>query len=129
MVLHDNASTQAHFGRSGLNMLSYDPRDEGQVYLFDVSGRQSAQEQLMNDIPRLVRDQGDAIGIEAFYEGIYNVTPAHRDDIHKAIAENTDLEVLTPGGGTRRKPNTISVGDTLRLKAQPSFFPMFFNEK
>ena len=24
-ILHDNASLQAHFGRSGLNMLSFDP--------------------------------------------------------------------------------------------------------
>jgi len=126
MVLHDNASAQAHFGRSGLNMLSYDPREEeGQPYLFDTSGRDKAREQLMNDIPRLVTDQGDAIGVEVFYEGIYNITPAHRDDIHTAIGENPDLEVITPGGGKRQKSNTISAGDTLKLKTQKSFFPMF----
>ena len=126
MVLHDNATAQAHFGRSGLNMLSYDPRDdEGQPYLFDASGRDKAREQLMNDIPRLVTEQGDAIGVEAFYEGIYNITPAHRDDIHKAIGDNPDLEVFTPSGGKRQKANTISAGDTLKLKTQTSFFPMF----
>ncbi|MEM7302427.1 MAG: three-Cys-motif partner protein TcmP [Pseudomonadota bacterium] len=126
MVLHDNASAQAHFGRSGLNMLSYDPRDdEGQAYLFDTSGRQNARDQLMHDIPRLVTDHGDAIGVEAFYEGIYNLTPAHRDDIHTAIGENPDLEVYTPAGGKRQKSTTISARDTLRLKSQKSFFPMF----
>ena len=126
MVLHDNATAQAHFGRSGLNMLSYDPRDdEGQPYLFDASGRDKAREQLMNDIPRLVSEQGDAIGVEAFYEGIYNITPAHRDDIHKAIGDNPDLEVFTPGGGKRQKATTISAADTLKLKTQKSFFPMF----
>ena len=126
MVLHDNATAQAHFGRPGLNMLSYDPRDdEGQAYLFDTTGRNDAREQLMNDIPKLVMDQGDAIGVEAFYESIYNITPAHRDDIHKAIGDNPDLEVITPGGGKRQKANTISVGDTLKLKTQKSFFPMF----
>lgn len=128
MVLHDNASAQAHFGRSGLNMLSYDPRDnEAQPYLFDTSGRAKARDQLMSDIPRLVRDQGDAIGLETFYESIYNLTPSHRDDIHTAIGENTDLEVITPGGGKRQKSSTISAGDTLRLKTQRSFFPMFLS--
>lgn len=126
MVLHDNATAQAHFGRSGLNMLSYDPRDdEGQLYLFDTSGRNRAHEQLMNDIPRFVSDQGGAIGIEAFYDSIYNITPAHADYIHNAIGDNPDLEVLTPGGGKRQKSNTISAGDTLKLKTQKSFFPMF----
>ena len=126
IVLHDNATAQAHFGRSGLNMLSYDPRDDkGQAYLFDISDRQNARDQLMNDIPRLVTDQGDAIGVEAFYEGIYNLTPAHRDDIHTAIGNNPDLEVFTPSGGKRQKWTTISAGDTLKLKSQKSFFPMF----
>ena len=126
MVLHHNATAQAHFGRSGLNMLSYDPRDdEGQAYLFDMSGRSTAREQLMYDIPRLVTDQGDAIGVEAFYEEIYNLTPAHRDDIHTAICNNTDLEVFTPSGGKRQKSTTISAGDMLKLKSQKSFFPLF----
>ena len=122
IVLHDNASAQAHFGRSGLNMLSYDPRDdEGQAYLFDTSGRQNARDQLMYDIPRLVTDQGDAIGVEAFYERIYNLTPAHRDDIHTAIDNNPDLEVITPFRGKRQKSTTISARDTLKLKRQKSF--------
>src|SRR3546814_15689587 len=30
-ILHDNASLQAHFGSSGLNMLSYDPRHDGML--------------------------------------------------------------------------------------------------
>lgn len=128
IVLHNNATSQAHFGRSGLNMLSYDPREnEGQPYLFDATGRQTALEQLMTDIPRLVSDQGDAIGVEAFYEGIYNLTPAHRDEIHTAIGDNPDLEVFTPSGGKRQKPNTISAGDTLKLNVQKSFFPIFLS--
>jgi len=107
-------------------MLSYDPRDdEGQVYLFDTSGRTKAREQLTYDIPRLVTDQGDAIGVEAFYEGIYNPTPAHRDDIHLATCKNPDLEVFTPSGGKRQKSTTNSAGDSLKLKSEKSFFPLF----
>lgn len=125
-VLHDNSSMQAHFGRSGLNMLSYDPRHEnGSLYLFDFSGRQQAIGQLLEDIPRLVAESGDVLEMTEFYESIYNATPAHADDVHRAIIDNPDIEVLTPAGGERRKANTIVAGDVLRLKDQKSFFPLF----
>jgi len=125
-VLHQNSSAQAHFGRSGLNMLSYNPNDDGgALYLFDVSGRETARTQLLTDIPRLISESGDVIGVGDFYEGIYNATPAHTDDIHRAIIENPDIEVITPAGGERRSANTIGVGDVLKLKRQKSFFPMF----
>jgi three-Cys-motif partner protein len=127
-ILHDNASLQAHFGRSGLNMLSYDPRhDEGMLYLFDDDGRASAKTQLLGDIPRLVTEAGDAMSVTEFYESIYNVTPAHADDVHAAIIENPDIEVITPAGGERRKANTIGINDIIKVKTQRSFFPMFLN--
>ena len=125
-ILHENASLQAHFGRSGLNMLSYDPRHEnGMLYLFDDEGRDAAKNQLLSDIPRLLTESGDAMPVKEFYESIYNITPAHTDDIHAAIIDNPDLEIITPAGGERRKANTISVDDTITLKRQASFFPMF----
>lgn len=125
-VLHQNSTAQAHFGRSGLNMLSYDPsHDEGALYLFDLSGREAARTQLLADIPRLISESGDVIGVGDFYEGIYNATPAHTDDVHRAIIENPDIAVITPGGGERRSANAIGVGDVLKLKRQRSFFPMF----
>jgi three-Cys-motif partner protein len=125
-ILHQNSSMQAHFGRSGLNMLSFDPTDDANaLYLFDISGRIEAKKQLTEDIPRLVTEFGDAIGVGEFYGSIYNMTPAHMDDVHAAIIENPDLEVLTASGGERRKANTIGAGDTLRMKRQRSFFPIF----
>ncbi|HYW15543.1 MAG TPA: three-Cys-motif partner protein TcmP [Allosphingosinicella sp.] len=125
-VLHQNSTAQAHFGRSGLNMLSYDPsHEDGSLYLFDISGREAARTQLLSDIPRLISESGDVIGVGDFYEGIYNATPAHTDDVHRAIIENPDIEVITPAGGERRSVNTIGVGDVLKLKRQKSFFPMF----
>ena len=127
-ILHDNASLQAHFGRSGLNMLSYDPRhDEGMLYLFDDNGRASAKNQLLGDIPRLVTESGYAVSVMDFYESIYNITPAHADDVHAAIIENPDLEVITPAGGERRKANTIGVNDVIKVKTQRSYFPMFLS--
>jgi hypothetical protein len=125
-ILHANSTMQAHYGRSGLNMLSYDlTHENGSLYLFDVSGRNLALSQLMEDIPRLVSEFGDAIHVGGFYENIYNTTPAHMDDIHMAIMKNDDLEVITENGGQRRRSNTIAVGDIIRLKSQRTLFPMF----
>jgi hypothetical protein len=126
-VLHGNGS-QAHFGRSGLDMLAYDPaKDEGTLYLFERSDRTKAKEQLIDDIPRLVAESGDAMHVAEFYEAAYNATPAHADDIHAAMIESDELEIFTESGGQRRKANTIVVGDTIKLKSQRSF--AFFGQE
>jgi hypothetical protein len=126
-ILHQNNSMQAHFGRPGLHMLSYDPSHEGALYLFDVSGRESARQQLLEDIPRLVTEFGDVVDVGQFYSSIYNMTPAHMDDVHSAMIENPDLEVITEKGGERRKSGTIEGTDTLRMKRQRTFFPIFLD--
>ncbi|MEQ9346722.1 MAG: three-Cys-motif partner protein TcmP [Thalassospira sp.] len=129
-ILHDNAGQQAHCGRHGLNMLSYDPRhDDQMLYLFDQQARDSAKQQLIGDIANLVTNVGGAMSVGNFYEVIYNDTPAHTDDIHSAIIENPDLEVLTTSGGERRKPNTIKVDDVIKRKSQMTFFPLFDRSK
>ncbi|MHA6159518.1 three-Cys-motif partner protein TcmP [Pseudomonas sichuanensis] len=123
-ILHDNSSSQAHFGRSGLNMLSYDPAEDGSLYLFGESDRENARNELLEDIPRIISESGDAVSVSDFYASIYNETPAHTDDVHAAIIQSPEIEVITPGGGTRRKPNTITVNDTLKFKSQRTFFHM-----
>jgi three-Cys-motif partner protein len=127
-VLHRNSSVQAHFGRSGLDMLAYDPtHDDYDLYLFDDPGRERSRVQLLDDIPRLISESGDAIGVGDFYAAVYNITPAHSDDVHAALIESPDMEVITPAGGERRKADTIAIGDTIKLKRQRSFFPMFLS--
>ncbi|WP_174022008.1 three-Cys-motif partner protein TcmP (plasmid) [Agrobacterium fabrum] len=127
-VLHRNSTTQAHFGRSGLRMLSYNVSDPSTgLYLFEEADRGRARDQLHDDIPRLVNEYGDAIRVGDFYRGVYNMTPAHADDIHASVMMNTDLEVITEAGGARRATNTITPNDVLRLKPQRSFFPMFLD--
>jgi len=106
-------------------MLAYDPaHDTGNLFLFDESGRQRSRSQLLDDIPRFISGRGGAISVQDFYASVYNITPAHSDDVHAAIMESPDLEVITPSGRERQKANTIVVGDTIRLKRQRSF-PMF----
>lgn len=124
-VLHTNSMEQAHFGRSGLKMLSYNPRHEGQLYLFDENARESAKKELYDDIPKLVAESGDAMAMEDFYRAAYSETPAHSNDIHEMIMENPDVEVITESSGERRKANTIKAADTLKLKSQKSMFSMF----
>ncbi len=128
-ILHDNSTSQAHFGRSGLNMLAYNPAEEGALYLFDSESRELAIKQLHEDIPNQVSEHGDSISVDEFYLGVYKETAAHSGDIHKVIIDNDDLEVLTPAGGERRTTHTIKTSDILRLKRQRSFFPMFPKEK
>src|SRR3546814_7831945 len=55
-LLHANSSEQAHYGRAGLHMLSYDPRHEdGSLYLFDPSGRESRSEEHTSELQSLMR--------------------------------------------------------------------------
>jgi len=124
-ILHQNGESQAHFGRSGLNMLSYDPQDEGKLYLFNSDSRELAKEALYDDIPRFVAESGDTLSMNDFYTAAYSETPAHSDDIHEMIIENPDMEVITESGGQRKQANTIKAGDTLKLKSQKSMFFMF----
>ena len=124
-VLHDNSSYQAHFGRSGLNMLSYNPHDEsGFLYLFDKSAREKAREQLLEDIPRFISGAGDALLVGDFYEQVYNDTPAHADDIKMAMIESPEIEVRSEVGKLRRRPHHITPTDILRFSPQGHFFDM-----
>ncbi len=51
------------------------------------------------------------------------------DDIHAAMIENPDLEIVTETGGERQKPTTIRPSDTLRMKRQRTMFPIFLGPK
>jgi len=129
-VLHENSSYQAHYGRSGLNMLSYNPRDEsGFLYLFDKPARARALEQLVEDIPRFISGAGDAMLVGDFYEQIYNETPAHADDIKAAMIQSPEIEVVSESGRPRRKPHQIAPADVLKFSPQGHFFDMMGKAK
>lgn len=122
-ILHMDGSTQGHFGRSGLKMLAYQPGDyTGQIYLFDEDARRRALEELYDDIPRFIVEEGDAMSVGRFYEAAYSETPAHSDDIHRSMIANPDIEILTPNGGARRQAKEIRPTDIIKLKPQKSFY-------
>ncbi len=87
-------------------MLTYDPAHETGHCTVRPCGtrRQLERAQLLDDVPALHRGTGDAVGVGDFYETIYNATPAHKDDNHRAIIDNPDIAVITPAGGERRAP-------------------------
>lgn len=103
-------------------MLSYDPAKEGQLYLFDDTARKHAFEQLCDDIPRLVLETGDTMEVGDFYDAAYNTTPAHADDINRALIESEDIEIFTEAGGERRTPNNIAANDIIKVKRQLRLF-------
>lgn len=127
-VLHDNSSHQAHFGRAGLNMLSYNPEHEqARQYLFDDEARKQSRDQLSEQIAKMIREGRGVIRMNKFYEKAYNETPAHSDDIHSAIIDNPDLKITTPKGRPRTKINRISLQDTIKYTRPPMFD--VFNKK
>ena len=128
-ILHKNSKSQAHFGRHGLTMLSYDPREEGSLYLFDEESRELARNALYDDIPRLVSESGDTLLMSEFYSAAYSETAAHSDDIHKMIISNPDIEIITQNGGTRKQHNTIRPEDTIKLSKQMVLFSSLFPTK
>ena len=122
-ILHkDNGHMQVHFGHSGLNMFSGDPRDEDQAYFFGKQDQENSIYALHNDIPKMIALYDNAMNVEKFYERIYNETPAHSDDINNVLIKNDALEVITKNGGSRREAKGIESTDTVKLKKQRSFF-------
>lgn len=125
-ILHANANAQAHFGRSGLEMLAYDPSKEGLIYLFGAEDRKRAKAQLLEDVPRAIESFGDAVSVADFYRQIYRQTAAHSHDIRASIFESPDIEIISESGGTRLKAHTIRPEDVLRLSNQRSMFSVIW---
>jgi len=122
-ILHRKKNSQAHVGRSGLQMLRYTSIEETSLYLFDGPSRQGAREELLTDVPRFISDcTSDAsLSVGDFFDQTYNQTPAHSDDLNNALIKSPDIEVLTAAGGKRRKPQMIKRTDTIRLTPQRTF--------
>lgn len=120
-LLHENAGLQGHFGRPGLNMLTYDPRTEGQYYLFAEEDRKKAREALYYDVANIVSEFGNAVPVSEFIRSVSNETPCHSHDLGQAMIDNPDISVVTENGRERRSHKGIRPTDTLILKPQRSF--------
>jgi len=122
-ILHRKKNSQAHVGRSGLQMLRYNTIEETSLYLFDANSRKGAREELLTDIPRFLLDctPEASLSVADFFDQTYNQTPAHSDDLNAALIKSPDVEILTSTGGKRRKAQMIKRSDTIRLAPQKTF--------
>lgn len=121
-VLHNNSNYQAHFGRSGLNMLAYeDGRHSTGLFLFDDLSREASVKELQEDIPRFISHVGNAMNVGEFRHKIYNITPAHSDDIDQTIIEHPEVNFYSEAGNKRRRKESIKDSDTIVLESQLYF--------
>lgn len=122
-ILHRKKNSQAHVGRSGLQMLRYSSVEETSLYLFDQESRENARDQLLGDVPQFLTDsvKDQTLSVEDFYERTYNQTPAHSDDVNSALINSHEIEVVTSHGGKRRKAQMIRKSDFIRLAPQRTF--------
>lgn len=126
-ILHEASSSQAHFGRSGLNMLSFNQTEQDSfLYTFDSAASEQTKQQLFTDIPRFLSHYGDSIPLLDFFNDIYNQTPASSNIIKQSLIDIPDIEIIKEDGGIRRRAKSINTkSDFIKLKDQRSFFPLF----
>ena len=129
-VLHDNADHQAHFGRSGLRMLSNKLIDGvSQLHLFGSYTRNISFEELTYDIPWHIDKNHGEMTVLDFYRSAYNQTIAHSEDIDRAMINSSEVDIVTPKGNSRRSVKQISSSDIVRMKCQRSFYFMHQNRR
>lgn len=120
-LLYKVPGVQGHVGRSGLQMLEYDADFSDTEYLFREVDRDRALEQLIHDIPSSVAEFGSGVSVDEFVKSICNETPAHSEDILKALVENPELRVITDKGKPRRSIGGVKSTDHLEIELQRSF--------
>ena len=123
-VLHENSHMQAHYGRSGLNMLVHNPNDDQSLFeiLFDRTARDLSVDQLRDDVVKNVYNHKGEVMMKVFTSEAYRQTIAHSDDIDKVIFESPELEVFTCNGGARRTQNNFEPTDIIKMKPMAKYF-------
>ncbi len=120
-LLHDVPGVQGHVGRSGLQMLQYDPSYSNSEYLFRETDRKDALDQLLTDVPRAVAEFGHVVSVDEFRRSIFNQTPAHSKDLDTAVMDSSEVKVLTDKGNPRRSIDRVKGTDRIVTEQQRSF--------
>ena len=123
--LHWTENTSfAHYGRSGLQMLGYDPGEDFRLtrqaalpmFCFDDTARSSTQESLMNELPERLHGYGKQGGIPFFelFASLTNESPA-TSDIFQSVVSNLAKEGMIEiinyrtGRGKEGIPNNLDI--------------------
>lgn len=104
---------------------TYDPAVTGQAFLFDAGARKLTISRLMEDIPRWLHPRASGVTFERFFAENVNGTAASSDILKEAIVklvEASEVEVLGPEGGKRRRQDQVGDSDVLRPVRQMGLF-------
>lgn len=107
----------AHYGRSGLCMLGFDPRliQAPRSFFFDDRARVETREALCEDLPRRLRANRSAMPFRAFFASITNETPATSLLVKEVLLElerNGEVGICHPDGSPS-SPRTLIQDDAL----------------
>lgn len=128
----DIQTAAAHYGRAGLNMLGFDPRKipldlEARLpgYRFDELAKAATLEALVEDLPRRLRETGEATSFLELFKSVANETPATqrilRESIRSLHQEGLIL-VRDESGQTSRRSGIQSPKDVIILPAGRTHF-------
>jgi three-Cys-motif partner protein len=105
----DQSNSCRHYGRSGLQMLGYDPEDDPSLYgqnsfdffKFDVKAELDSVRSLTEDIPLRLYEFREGMTFENFYALVANETPATSTLIAQSIKQlsiSGDVSIVNPDG-------------------------------
>lgn len=123
----------AHYGRPGLRMLGYDPAKDqdltGQrvfsAFRFDDTATELAEEALLVELPRRLRDSLGEVTFETLFAALTNESPATSELFKNTIRELTiagELEVRDPAGSRRAAGAAVRKKDVIFVPEQKRFF-------
>ena len=133
--LHWTENTSfAHYGRSGLQMLGYDPKEDIRLtrqvalpgFYFDDTARASTHESLMNELPERIHQYQSIGGIpfSNLFASLTNESPA-TSDIFRAVisdlAKEGVVEIVDKSSNTLRERSPKNT-DIIRPSKQRRLF-------
>jgi three-Cys-motif partner protein len=135
--LHWQESTSfAHFGRSGLRMLGYDPATDMEwtkqqllpCFLFNKEALESSKGELIEQLPRRLHQFPDGVPFNEFFAQVTNESPVTADIMRAVLtdlAKDGVIEVRDKTGltvrekGIQHRSDVIKVSRQLRLGFKP----------
>lgn len=122
-----------HFGRPGLQMLMYDPRQESLNnttdifgFKFDEHAKEQTQNALLDELPKLIYPcSTTGIRYGDLQEKIGNFTPACAriyNPVLNELLKAKEIKIVTADGREKRKATRLKSDDILRLPPQGKLF-------
>ncbi|MCA9109522.1 MAG: three-Cys-motif partner protein TcmP [Planctomycetaceae bacterium] len=129
----DENTSFSHFGRSGLNMLGYDPAEDFELtgqhslpaFYFDETAMALTQVSLFDELPGRIHPFADGIQFQDFFGSITNETPASSFIIKRVLAELSrtgEIKIRDKTGNTVRQRGIQKSSDVITPSSGRSLF-------